>query len=265
MNSNLLLPLMCGIDIPMPELSLTIHPPRIEEIAFMGEDRFFNAVQHICLNKEQLMQDESVLSSLTNFQIIMKVLEQSQNKDKKNTIQTLLLLMFPQYDVILLPNSFLLTRENENIHIDSQNFDTLQEYIKEILCVSNVLQQDNVIYKPANDMAKKIADKMYEGRRKVSEINQRERKQTSILTRYMSILSVSKIIDPLDAPKLTLFQIFDLMERHAALLEWDTDKQVRLAGGKPEKSVENWMRDLHQNDSYTQAFTSSMIKQNTEK
>jgi hypothetical protein len=35
------------------------------------------------------------------------------------------------------------------------------------------------------------------------------------------------------------------MERYGAYVEWDTDLQVRLAGGKPDKQVETWMRNLY--------------------
>ncbi len=265
MKSDLLLPLMTGIDIPIPELSLTIHPPRIEEIAFMGENKFFNTVQYFCLDKDLLIKDKNVSLSLTNFQIFMKVLEQSQG-NKKNAVQTFLALLFPQYSSVILPTSILLSGEDgSNTHIEDQNFPTLQMYIKEILCVSSILQQDNIIYNPSNEEAKKIAEKFYEGRRKRAELNQDKQQQTSVLARYLSILEIARVITPLEGPKLTLFQLFDLMERYTAFLEWEIDKQVRLAGGTPDKPADNWMRDLHSNNNDTQAFTSSMINSKTQK
>ena len=48
-----------------------------------------------------------------------------------------------------------------------------------------------------------------------------------------------------DCLNLNMFQIFDLMERYNAFIEWDVDLRVRLAGGKPDKPVESWMRDIH--------------------
>ena len=68
---------MAGIDIPIPELQITAHVPTIKDIAYMGESRFFMAVQYLCLDKESLIYDETLLSALTNFQVLMKVLEQS--------------------------------------------------------------------------------------------------------------------------------------------------------------------------------------------
>ena len=48
-----------------------------------------------------------------------------------------------------------------------------------------------------------------------------------------------------DCCNLNLFQLFDLMERYTSYVEWDADLRLRLQGGKPEKQVEPWMRNLH--------------------
>lgn len=238
---------MAGIDIPIPELQLTIHVPVIKEIALMGETKFFMAVQYLCLDKESLIQDETLLSSLTNFQVLMKVLEQSQDKDKKNAVIMLLTLLFPDYIPVITRNSIILTKQGENqpLLIDDNNFDIFQSVLKEILCVNSLFQGNNVIYNPANDRAKEIAEKLMRGRRKVAEIKSKGNNE-SVLTRYISILTIgSNTMSLEDCLNLNMFQIFDLMERYNAFIEWGVDLRVRLAGGKPDKPVESWMRDIH--------------------
>lgn len=245
MNRDLRLALMAGIDIPMPELQLTIHAPTIKEIAFMGERDFFTAIQYLCVDKEVLIQDETLLVTLTNFQVLMKVLEQSQDREKKGAIQTLLLLLFPDYKNTFTPNSIILTRKDfQPVLIDENNFDVFQEYIKRVLCVNSIFQGDNVVYNPGNEAAKKIADKIMAGRRKVAQL--KGGNTDSVLTRYLSIVTIGTNTIGLEkAINLTLFQLFDLIERYTAFVEWDIDLRVRLAGGKPDKTVETWMRDLH--------------------
>lgn len=238
---------MAGIDIPIPELQLIIHVPTIKEIALIGETKFFMAVQYLCLDKESLIQDEILSSSLTNFQVLMKVLEQSQDKDKKDAVVMLLTLLFPDYIPLLTRNSIILTKQNEKqpILIDDNNFDIFQDTLKEVLCVNSIFQGNNVIYNPANDRAKEIAEKLMRGRRKVAEIKNKGSNE-SVLTRYVSILTVgSQTMSLEDCLNLNMFQIFDLMERYNAFIEWDVDLRVRLAGGKPDKPVESWMRDIH--------------------
>ena len=215
----------------------------------MGESEFFRAIQYLCLDKESLIQDESLLSILTNFQVLMKVLEQSEDKDKKRSIVTLLKLLFPQYVAMITSNSIILTipgqTEIQPVLIDDSNFDMFQSILKEVLCVHNLFQGNNIIYNPANEAAKRIADKIMAGRRKVAEIKS-QGKNESVLTRWVSILTIG--VDSLsleDCLNLNMYQLFDLMERYSAFVEWDTDLKVRLAGGKPDKTVETWMRDLH--------------------
>ena len=238
---------MAGIDIPIPELQLIIHVPTIREIALMGETKFFMAVQYLCLDKESLIQDETLLSSLTNFQVLMKVLEQSQDKDKKSAIIMLLTLLFPDYMPMITRNSIILNKpENKETRlIDNENFEIFQDAIKEILCVNSIFQGNNIIYNPANDRAKEIAEKLMRGRKKVAEIKSKGNNE-SVLTRYISILTIgTNTMSIEDCLNLNMFQIFDLMERYSAFVEWDVDLRVRLAGGKPDKPVESWMRDIH--------------------
>ena len=235
------LALMAGIDIPIPELQLTVHVPTIKDIAYMGEQQFFMAVQYICLEKESLVQDETLLASLTNFQVLMKVLEQSQDKEKKIALITLLKLLFPEYTAMI-------TKAGETaktVMIDDSNFTIFQSVMRQVLCVNSLFQGENVIYNPANDRAKEIADKIMRNRRKVAE--QKGASNESVLTRYISILTVAKVISLSECGALNMFQLFDLMERYTGYVEWDTDLKVRLAGEKPDKQVESWMKELHPN------------------
>ena len=213
---------MTGIDVPVPELHMTIHAPTITEIAYMGEEDFFMALQYLCIQKEALIQDETLLAQLSNFQVLMKVLEQSKDKQhKKQAIQTLLLLLLPNKQSIFLPHSIMLNEPDQDpVSIDDSNFDIFQEYVRQILCVGSIFQGDNIIYNPGNDRAKEIAAKIMAGRRKVAELKSKEEGKQSILTRYISILTIGTSTITLDIAKgLTLFQLFDLMDRYSAFVE----------------------------------------------
>lgn len=243
-NYDYRLPLMVGIDIPIPDLQITIHAPTIKDIAYMGEKDFFLAIQYLCLEKENLVQDETILSSLTNFQVLMKVLQQSQDIHKKASIITLLKLLFPDYSAAITKNSIILTAKDQVVLIDNNNFETFQSVLKEVLCTNSLLQGDNIIYNPANDRAKEIADKIMRGRRRVAE-QKNGGNNESVLTRYISILSTAKVVPIKDSINYNLFQLFDQIDRYTKKTECDVDLKVRLAGGKPEKQVESWMKDIH--------------------
>ena len=61
------LALMCGTDIPIPQLQLTLHQPRIKEIAFLGESNFFVGVQCLNINRSMIKQDKNLLLNTNNF------------------------------------------------------------------------------------------------------------------------------------------------------------------------------------------------------
>lgn len=240
------LALMTGIDIPIPELQLTIHQPTIKEISYMGESDFFTGLHCLCLNKRTMIQDESLLQDMTNFQILMKVLEQSDSQEKKTAIKTLLSLLFPNYKAMLTPNSIIFNdmSTKETKMVDTNNFNYLQDIINEVLCTKNLLQGNKVIYNPINDKAKEIANKLMQGRQKVAEIKGPAKE--SVLGKYLSILTVGLNSMSLEhCVNLTLYQLLDLIERYHLYVEWDMDLRVRLAGGTPKSEPENWMKDIH--------------------
>nr|DAP22900.1 MAG TPA: hypothetical protein [Caudoviricetes sp.] len=104
-------------------------------------------------------------------------------------------------------------------------------------------QGDNVTYNPANERAKRIADKLMKSRLKIAEI--KNNKKESALTKYISILCVGINIPLKECIELNMFQLFDLMERFSLYFAWDNDFKVRCAGGDPKQEVENWMKNIH--------------------
>ena len=243
MDKDINLALMTGIEIPYPPLQLIIHSPTIKEIAYMGEQEFFTAIQYLCIDKDSVTQDENVLLNLSNFQILMKVLEQQSGREKKEAVQTLLMLLFPKKQILIMPRSINIIDNDNIIMIDDNNFNEFQSVIKRILCMSNMFQGKNVMYNPQGDRAKEIAAKIMRGRQRVAA--QKTESSDSILTRYLSILRIGASIPLSESMEYNLFQLFDQVERYNAYVEWDTDLRVRLAGGKPDKQVESWMRNLY--------------------
>lgn len=158
----------------------------------------------------------------------------------------LLKILFPDYVAMISKNSIILTIVGkEPVLIDDNNFGMFQAVLKEVLCVHSIFQGNNIVYNPGNEAARKIAEKLMRGRRKVAEIKSKGNSE-SVLTRYVSILTIGTNSMSLnDCINLNMFQLFDLMERYNAFVEWDIDLRVRLAGGKPDKQVESWMKDIH--------------------
>lgn len=238
------LSLICGTDMLIPECNLVAHQPRIKEISFIGESDFFIGAQTLCLHKTMFIEDKTILDSINNFQIFMTIMLQDETKDKKANILNVLNLLFPSYKVNVTPNSLLFMKEGvPPITVDGNNFEALQEVLRLIFCMHNG-PMDQQAFNPANDKAREIAQKLMRGRRRVAAQNGNS--NVSVFSQYMSILTIGLGSMSLqDLTNLTMFQLYDLMERYTLYTAWDLDVRQRLAGGKPEGTPDNWMKNIH--------------------
>lgn len=236
------LALMTGVDFPIEECQLIVHQPSIEEISYLGEEDFFIGVQTLCISKTMVIEDKSVLSQVSNFQVFMTVMNDKSTINKKQQVESVLQLM-GLGKAAFTPRSLILTDDKNNSHIvDDSNFDALQEGIRLITCAKDG-PMDQQAFNPANDRAKEIADKLMRGRARVAA--QKGNSTGSAFSRYLSILSIALNVLPSQLQKLTMFQLYDLMERYTLWVNWDLDIRTRLAGGKPDSHPDDWMKNIH--------------------
>ena len=70
--------LLSGNDIPFPVASITIHQPRIKEIAYITESRFWPGCEFLKFNKNILTDEDKLnLSNQSNFNIIMSMIQEN--------------------------------------------------------------------------------------------------------------------------------------------------------------------------------------------
>lgn len=236
--------LMTGIDLPIPELQTTIHQPTIKEISLIGEQDFFIGIQLLCIKKQMYIQDESLLNSTNNFQIFMAIMNEKQTAEKKTVVQQVLTLLFPQSNVIFTPRSIVLNSPQGIVTIDEGNFEILQQLLNEQFCLKGSGQEQ---FNPEGQKAKEIAQKLMRARQRVAEQKmQGEGGSGSMFSQYLSVLTIAiGSMSLIDLSNLTMYQIYDLIERYTLYLNWDLDIRSRLAGGKPDKPAENWMKNIH--------------------
>ena len=243
MNYDIRLALMSGVDIPIPECQAVIHQPTLKEIALIGEMDFFTGVQTLCINKNMITQGETLLANTNNFQIFMTVMQEKETIDKKEAVQALFPLIFPKQQLILTPRSIILKDDNGNIIIDDSNFEAFQKVVGQIFCIASGPMETQV-FNPGSKKAKEIADKLMKARKKVAE--QKNEGNGSIFAQYVSALTVGlNSMSINDCLNLTMYQLFDLVERYMLYVNWDLDTKVRLAGGNSDKPPENWMKNIH--------------------
>lgn len=235
------LALMCGTDIPIPECQLVIHQPTLKEIALIGESEFFVGVQTLCINKNMISQGETLLEDTNNFQIFMMIMQEKETADKKEAVKQLFSLIFPKQQLLITPRSIILRDSEVSITIDEKNFEALQKIANEIFCI-NTGPMETRTFNPQGKKAKEIADKLMRARQRVAE----QKAEGSIFSQYISTLTVGlNSMSIFDCEKLTMYQLFDLVERYMLYVNWDLDIKSRLAGGSSDKQPDNWMKNIH--------------------
>lgn len=248
-----MLQLMSGTDIPVPSLEISLHQPTIREISFMGEEQYFSALQILCFNKQIILasnpQGSSALSAMNNFQIFMTLITDPEMKnvnEKRNMIMSMFILLFPGYTPQFLPRSIYFNNATTQHHfvLDENNFDEFQSVLSSMAGMNNSAGGQNSNFNPANERAAQIAAKLMKGRQKSAEM--RGEKEGGVLARYVSILTIglnSMSLD--DCLNLTVYQLYDLIERYGLYISWDLDIRSRLAGGKPDSKPDDWMKNIH--------------------
>lgn len=247
---DLRLALMCGIDIPIPECTLTAHQPKLSEIAFIGETDYFIGIQCLCINQNMVQElaDANVdLPQVSNFTFFMTMLQSPEMKDKKQCVIDVLSLIFANKRIAFTPNSLLFTdiKTNESSIVDENNFDVFQNVLKQIFCINRA--SDQSVLNPVNDKAKEIAKKIMRGRERVAaQKSKGGSEEESAFVKYISILTIgTNTMNIQNIINLTLYQLYDLIERYYLHLNWDMDAKTRLAGGDPKTQPDDWMKNIH--------------------
>ena len=237
------LALMCGTDIPVPECQLVVHQPKIKEIALIGEQDFFMGAQTFCVNKKLFTQDKGILDNTNNFQIFMTIMSESETADKKFAVEQLGTLLFPDSKISFTPRSIIMSGKSGFLHIDESNFEPLQDIVSQVCCLKSGQRGQDVL-NPQDAKAKEIADKIMRGRQRIAA--EKGESNASIFTQQLSILTIGlNSMSLKDLMDLTVFQVYDLLERYSLYVNWDMDIRSRLAGGKPDSQPDNWMKNIH--------------------
>ena len=239
--------LLSGNDIPFPLCGITIHQPKIKQIAYITEDYFWSGCEFLKFDKEILIdEDKNDLSNMSNFNIIMTIMQEKNIESQKARINVLyvLTLLFPKCQVLLKKDAIQLKdQQTGEIHSIKQNdFESFKTILIEMFCLNG----DNKQYTPSGELAKKIVNKIKQGRDKKAKLAPENQKIT-ILSRYASILAVGEKKDLNDLMNYTVYQLMDQFKRFNLKMQYDIYLQLKCAGATGMNEPDDWLDDIHNN------------------
>ena len=240
--------LFSGNDIPFTSSGVTIHHPTIKEIAYLGEDTFFTGYQMLIISKNILSQEDKVnLETLTNFDILIAILEERNAvmQKNRNCIQMVLMLLFPEYEITFTKKAIILKKENEESSLNSNNFEEFQDILKQMFSFgdTNGVPQD---FNPDGPMAARIAEKLKKRHQVLAEKNPND--NFDIIGRYVSVISTGLSIDINSVMNYTIYQLFDQIKRYELKTSYDLYVKGKFAGDQDTKEPEDWMKSVHSNN-----------------
>lgn len=238
--------LLSGTDIPFHQAQISIHQPTIKEISFIGEEAFFIGCELLNFSKDILStEDKTNLEDRTNFEVFMSIMKDKSLTAQKGKVSALMVLtlIFPGYEIHMQKDCISLVKEDDVHNINDKNFEDFKEIIVDMFCLKKRSEEQE--YNPAGKRAKELAEKMKKGRQRAAAVKGEAQKKVSLLSRYISILSVGegKGFDTLLG--YTVYQLFDEFNRFELKQKYDIYVQAKMAGAKDLEEVDNWMKDIH--------------------
>ena len=239
--------LLSGNDIPFIAGQTSIHQPRLKEIAFITEERFWPACEILKFNKEFLTEeDKSGLSNMSNFNIIMTMMQEKNIDSQKSRINifSLLALLFPTSEIRLGKNVIQLHNHQTGTisEITQDNFEDFKKILIDMFCLNG----DSKQYDPSGELAKKIANQIQRGRERAAKLAP-EPQKIAILSRYTSILAVGLGKSINDLMNYTVYQLMDEFNRFQLKQRYDIYIKFKCAGATDMEDPEDWLKDIHDN------------------
>lgn len=236
--------LSSGVDIPFIEAQLTIHPPTLREISFIGEDTFFIGCELLnCQKKDFLKQGNFDSKNLSNFDILMSIMNDrtKDTKSQREKTKQVLNLIFPKYEIFYTQDQILFVLDQNTLSMNKKNYDSFQSIINDLFMLDKHNKKGNQQqYNPADDKANAIAEKLYKARDKVAK-QKGEDTELFILGKYADILSIGLGIDRNVFNNYTVWQLYNAFDRYMLKYNWDLTMKCKLAGASKVEDVENWM------------------------
>lgn len=249
--------LISGNDIPFVQGQLIIHQPRLKEIAYITERRFWTGYEILKFDKESLSKNESEeLSKFSNFQLILSLLAESQIEAQEARINvfSLLELLFPTSTIVIKRDYIQLQNsETKEIgRIDEKNFNIFLKILNDMFCLNT---GSNKQYDPSGALAKRIAEQIKRGQRKRAQLGPKQEK-VSFFSRYISILATAKNKSISEIMDYTIYQLMDEFSRYMLYKQNEQWFAMKIAGASGLKNPEDWLKDIHsQNNNFNKEET----------
>lgn len=245
------LALIVGVDLPFIEAGLTIHQPRLKELGYLGEEKFFQGLDLLNFSKERLSESDRLdLEIQDDFDIFMTMMikgssgeEQSLSSIAQSALD-LLFLMFPEYEITLNEQGIMFQQEKDvPKFINKMNYSAFKAILNEMYCLDSKTSKAKDKYNVNTKKGQELANKFKEREKKLEELNGKDKKQKKVTSFYPQLIEVVATGYQLplrEVYEYTIYQIHKMFVMLQNKDSWDSYYQGLLAGASGMKEVEHW-------------------------
>jgi hypothetical protein len=235
------LTLITGAPVILEEIGITLYQPKLKEIGVIGEKKFYSHLSLLLIGKNTISNEfKNLVEGLDDFYIFLSFINASSSS--RFGVENILQLMISDLQEIIFSqeNFILKMKSGQDVIIQSEEFSILKEAIKEIFALINSSSELN----PANDAAKRIAEKLKKRKEKLSKINQESEDDSSSLSNLISILSVGTNSNSLkDLENFTIYQLFNSIKRFGLYEQHKYQVEAMMQGAENVELVD-WHKKI---------------------
>lgn len=231
------LQIITGVNIPVPELGLTLRQPKIFEISMLSEQNYFIALQLFRMSKENLKVNRE---EVTDWSIFQEALTQKlEGVDNPRMLISNFLQLFLIEKMTLGPRSIILDGADGIKNIEPEQFSLFRKYICEIGGESLLVPAEEQ-FRPKNKRAAEIAEKMKKARKRLAAQNPKPKNNKGFLSKYVRGVATVTANSLEQVNNMTILQLNNLMHQYFAWESYDLEVRSRLAGAKGDDKLVHW-------------------------
>jgi hypothetical protein len=237
---------LCGLPLYIENLELC--PITVRDIIEIGENQY-NSYLMLLIMPDKLFSNllenleginDAELSNINNFDILLLFC----NIYSQLEIEILEgFKFFIKRDIKFnkIEGYFEIINENDNFIL---NKDTYKQFI-DIIKLQNYMIKSEDEQKPVNKKAKELLEKQKETRDKINKIKSNNAAPLNISDYISIIISKSYEMDVKKCLDMTIYALFDYIERQALIDNYNVGVKQLLAGAKTEEvNLKHWLSKL---------------------
>lgn len=254
--------LIGGLDIEITDPPVRIHQPRLNEIALIGEDKFFQSMSIfyiepgplmgladglIMLNEEEKQMWIDSSTAYDTFLFLLQMTAFRPMEDRNVLIERARLAfktMVPTHTFVFNneSNTMILVSDDKShsIVVDRDLFLRFKSIAEEIFLLNKFFGVSDSTTK-LSAAAQKIADKIALSEQKLKKLKNGNDEENSQFARIISIMGMNYELDYLN--NLTVYQLYNQFERFNLFSSYNQGVQASLAGASNVELVD-WYKKI---------------------